>query len=75
MRKGVYEESVDASGREWTEHVPEIVDSDKAGKRAKASKETLLHIAASLKDLDLVTWLIDHSALIILVSHPLRQVY
>lgn len=52
VRKGVWDNSVDSSG-------PELIQLQDGG--GGAGKETLLHIAASLKDLELVEWLINHS--------------
>lgn len=53
VRKRIYEDGVDAAG-------PEYINSDELSGQT-ASLETLLHIAATQKDLELVSWLIDHS--------------
>lgn len=51
VRKGVYEDSVDAAGPEALPNSPVEIKS----------KDALLHIAVAKQDLDLVSWLIDHS--------------
>ena len=56
VKKGIWEDCVDASGGE-------ILDTEELEGFAQPadSKETLLHIAAGLGDNALVEWLVDHS--------------
>lgn len=61
VRKYIYEDAVDAAG-------PERIPDNGQG-AVSVSKETLLHIAASQKDLQLVPWLIDHSEFFRLITY------
>lgn len=57
VKKGVYEDDVDATGGEFRKN------SDLGGfakNHPRDAKETLLHIAASNGDLDLIEWLGSH---------------
>ncbi|VDC06627.1 unnamed protein product [Peniophora sp. CBMAI 1063] len=57
VKKGVYEDDVDAAGGEVKLGHDEFVKT-----MPKDRKETLLHIAAKRGDADLVEWLCSHSA-------------
>ena len=59
VKKGVYEDNVDAAGGEVKKGCEEFVTTPPAD-----PKETLMHIAAKNGDADLVEWLDAHSKLI-----------
>ena len=58
MKKGIWEDNVDAAGGEVKKGSEEFVS-----KMPADSLETLMHIAASIGDADFVQWLDDHSQL------------
>jgi hypothetical protein len=57
VRKGVWEDGVDAAGGEVRHGAEAAIQ-----RPPKDANETLLHIAAAKGDVDLVAWLCDHSA-------------
>lgn len=57
VKKGIWEDSVDAAGGEVRDGCQEFVKSP-----PKDPKEALLHIVAKTGDLNLVEWLDSHSA-------------
>lgn len=58
VKKGVWEDNVDAAGGEVKKGSEEFVSKQPAD-----PSETLMHIAASRGDVDLVEWLDSHSKL------------
>ena len=62
VKKGIYEDSVDAAGGEVKRGNEDLLDKSKF---PQDPLETLLHIAASRGNKQLVEWLIDHSMLIL----------
>lgn len=56
MKKGIWENNVDAAGGEVAPGYDEFIDTV-----PKDSQEALLHIAARNGDSDLVEWLDTHS--------------
>ena len=62
VKKGIYEDSVDAAGGEVKRGNEDLLDKSKF---PQDRLETLLHIAASQGNKQLVEWLIDHSMLIL----------
>jgi len=63
VQRGIWEQNVDAAGQECLvgmEDDPAFLDS--RGDADYGLKETFLHIFARRGDLDMVKWLVDHSA-------------
>lgn len=60
MKKGIWEDNVDAAGGEVKIGSEEFFNPEDL---PKDSHETLLHIAASKGNKELVEWLVNHSKL------------
>lgn len=56
VKKGIWEENIDADGGEVLTGLEEIIP------KPKEPKETLLHLAAKAGVMDVFKWLVDHGA-------------